>query len=106
MGTYKLGGNSFGLGYQKMSGDSAFPYVDGTDPYLVNFVQIGDFAEKDERSWQARYDFDLATVGIPGLTFMTRYLKGSQADVRGADSSADGERELTLSCSTSCRAVP
>ncbi|AGA73497.1 MULTISPECIES: OprD family porin [Pseudomonas] len=96
MGTYKLGGNSFGLGYQKMSGDSAFPYVDGTDPYLVNFVQIGDFAEKDERSWQARYDFDLATVGIPGLTFMTRYLKGSQADVRGADSSADGERELDV----------
>lgn len=96
MGTYKLGGHSFGLGYQKMSGDSAFPYVDGTDPYLVNFVQVGDFAEKDERSWQARYDFDLASVGIAGLTFMTRYLKGSQADVRSMDSSSDGERELDV----------
>jgi hypothetical protein len=94
MGTYKLQGHSFGVGYQKMSGDSAFPYVAGTDPYLVNFVQVGDFAEKDERSWQARYDFDLATVGIPGLTFMTRYLRGSQADVPGADS--DGERELDV----------
>jgi len=33
-------------------------------------------------------------VGIPGLTFMTRYLRGSGADVRGADSG--GERELDV----------
>ncbi|NQD91391.1 OprD family porin [Pseudomonas sp. CrR25] len=94
MGTYKLNGHSLGVGYQAMSGDSAFPYVAGADPYLVNFVQVGDFAEKDERSWQLRYDYDLAKVGIPGLTFMTRYLRGSGADVRGADSG--GERELDV----------
>ncbi|WP_413791488.1 MULTISPECIES: OprD family porin [unclassified Pseudomonas] len=94
LGTYKLKGHSLGLGYQKMSGDSAFPYVAGTDPYLVNFVQVGDFAEKDERSWQARYDFDLTSVGVPGLSFMTRYVRGSRADVAGAD--ADGERELDV----------
>lgn len=94
MGTYKLNGHSLGVGYQAMSGDSAFPYVAGADPYLVNFVQVGDFAEKDERSWQLRYDYDLAKVGIPGLTFMTRYLRGHGADVRGADSG--GERELDV----------
>ncbi|WP_395502946.1 OprD family porin [Ectopseudomonas mendocina] len=94
MGTYKLNGHSLGVGYQVMSGDTAFPYVGGADPYLVNFVQVGDFAEKDERSWQLRYDYDLAKVGIPGLTFMTRYLRGSGADVRGADSG--GERELDI----------
>lgn len=94
MGTYKLAGHSLGLGYQVMSGDSAFPYVAGADPYLVNFVQVGDFAEKDERSWQLRYDYDLAKVGIPGMTFMTRYLRGSGADVRSADGS--GERELDV----------
>ena len=77
-----------------MSGDSAFPYVAGADPYLVNFVQVGDFAEKDERSWQLRYDYDLAKVGIPGLAFMTRYLRGSGADVRGSD--GGGERELDV----------
>ncbi|WP_061239336.1 OprD family porin [Pseudomonas composti] len=94
MGTYKLNGHSLGVGYQVMSGDSAFPYVAGANPYLVNFVQVGDFAEKDERSWQLRYDYDLAKVGIPGLTFMTRYLRGSGADVRGAD--GGGERELDV----------
>ncbi len=38
---------SSSAGYQHMSGDSAFPYVDGSDPYLVNFVQINDFAGAD-----------------------------------------------------------
>lgn len=94
MGTYKAAGHSFGLGYQRMSGDSAFAYVNGTDPFLVNFVQVGDFAEKDERSWQARYDYDLAKLGVPGLTFMTRYTKGSGADVPGAD--GGGEREFDV----------
>jgi hypothetical protein len=94
MGTYTLGSHSFGLGYQTMSGNSAFPYVAGTDPYLVNFVQVGDFAEKNERSWQARYDVDLARLGVPGLTFMTRYLEGRDAEVARAQ--GDGEREFDV----------
>ena len=59
---------------KRMSGDTGFAYVNGSDAYLVNFVQINDFANKDERSWQARYDYNFAALGIPGLTFMTRYL--------------------------------
>jgi hypothetical protein len=58
--SYALSGHKFSAGYQHMSGDSAFPYVDGSDPYLVNFVQINDFAGAEERSWQARYDYDFA----------------------------------------------
>lgn len=92
MVTYALSGHSFGLGYQKMSGDTGFSYVDGTDPYLVNFVQIGNFASKDEKSWQARYDFNFASVGVPGLTFMTRYLTGDNID-RGANASEGKEWE-------------
>lgn len=39
MVTYSLSGHSFGLGYQKMSGDTGFAYVGGaTDPFLVNYV--------------------------------------------------------------------
>lgn len=94
LGTYKRAGHSFGLGYQKMSGSTAFPYVNGTDPYLVNFVQVGDFAETNERSWQARYDYDLGQLGIPGLNFMTRFVRGSQAELRGGQSG--GERELDV----------
>lgn len=79
--TYRVGGSSFGVGYQNMSGETGFAYLNGSNPYLTNFVQIGDFANKDERSWQARYDFDFAALGLPGLTFMTRYLQGDHVDL-------------------------
>ncbi|TBV12474.1 OprD family porin [Stutzerimonas kirkiae] len=93
MVTYSLSGHSFGLGYQKMSGDTGFAYVGGsTDPFLVNYVQINDFANKDEKSWQARYDFNFASVGIPGLTFMTRYLSGDNID-QGANAPEGKEWE-------------
>lgn len=95
MFTYTLGFQSFGLGYQKMSGDTGFAYVNGTDAYLVNFVQIGDFAFKDEKSWQARYDYNFAGMGIPGLTFMTRYINGSDVD-RGAALSEGKEWERDM----------
>jgi hypothetical protein len=78
MFTYSLAGHALGLAYQKMHGDDAFTYVDGATPYLTNFLQINDFAGPDERSWQLRYDFDFATVGVPGLKFMTRYVRGDQ----------------------------
>ena len=83
MFTYSLGGHAFGLGYQGMSGDTGYAYVNGTDAFLVNFVQIGDFANKDEKSWQARYDYNFAALGIPGLTFMTRYITGDNIDLGG-----------------------
>ena len=92
MVTYGLDGHSFGLGYQKMSGDTGFAYVSNTDPFLVNYVQISDFANKDEKSYQARYDFNFASIGIPGLTFMTRYLTGDNVD-RGRNVSEGREWE-------------
>jgi len=90
--TYGIQGHSLGLGYQKMSGDTGFAYINGTDPFLVNYVQIGDFANKDEKSWQARYDFNFASIGIPGLTFMTRYLTGDNVEL-GANRSEGKEWE-------------
>ena len=79
--TYSLQGHSLGLGYQSMTGETGFAYINGTDPFLVNYVQIGDFANRDEKSWQARYDYNFASIGIPGLTFMTRYLSGDNVDL-------------------------
>jgi hypothetical protein len=92
MVTYGLGGHAFGLGYQKMSGDTGFAYINGTDPFLVNYVQISDFGNKDEKSYQARYDFNFASIGVPGLTFMTRYLTGDNVD-RGRNLSEGKEWE-------------
>lgn len=93
--TYGLGSHKFGLGFQDMSGDTGFAYIDGSDPFLINFVQINDFANADERSWQARYDYNFASVGVPGLTFMTRYIRGDDAQVAGSDDrGGEWERDI------------
>ena len=81
--TYRLGAQGFTVGYQHLSGDTGFAYVAGADNALVNLVQINDFGNQDERSWQLRYDFDFAALGVPGLSLMTRYLSGDNVD-RGA----------------------
>ncbi|MBD9505137.1 outer membrane porin, OprD family, partial [Pseudomonas sp. PDM17] len=73
---YAQGGHILSAGWQRMSGDSSMPYLDGSNPYLANYVQVNDFANAQERSWQLRYDFDLRSVGVPGLSFMTRYVNG------------------------------
>ncbi|MDX1370571.1 OprD family porin [Pseudomonas sp.] len=78
--TYRLGGHGFTAGYQHLSGDTGFAYVAGADNALVNLVQINDFGNQDERSWQARYDYDFAGLGLPGLSLMTRYLSGDNVD--------------------------
>jgi len=85
MVTYSVSGHSFGLGYQKMSGDTGFAYAGAfTDQFLVNYVMIGvDYANADEKSWQARYDYNFAAMGIPGLTFMTRYVSGDNFGAGG-----------------------
>ncbi|TFW38169.1 OprD family outer membrane porin, partial [Pseudomonas fluorescens] len=31
-------------------------------------------------SWQARYDLNMATYGVPGLSFMTRYVYGDNIE--------------------------
>ncbi|RMH84250.1 OprD family porin [Pseudomonas sp. AOB-7] len=93
--SYGIGSHKFGLGFQDMSGDTGYAYIDGSDPYLVNFVQINDFANADERSWQARYDFSFANLGLPGLSFMTRYIKGSDAQIAGSDDTGgEWERDI------------
>jgi hypothetical protein len=94
--TYGLAGHSVGLGYQKMSGDTGYAYINGTDPFLVNYVQISDFANKDEKSWQARYDFNFASIGIPGLTFMTRYLTGDNVERADGSEGKEWERDMDI----------
>ncbi|WP_281688224.1 OprD family porin [Pseudomonas citronellolis] len=94
---YAIGASKFSVGWQQMDGDSAFPYIDGSNPYLVNFVQVGDFAETRERSWQLRHDFDFAVFGLPGLTLMNRYLKGDNAEINGrAGEGREWERDTDL----------
>lgn len=95
--TYGLGYNSFGLGFQNMSGDTGYAYIELTDPFLTNYVQIRDFAATDERSWQARYDYNFAGLGVPGLSLMTRYIRGSNIRMgSGVSSGKEWERDTDI----------
>lgn len=84
------GAHTVMLAYQRIDGDQPFDYLgDGDSIYLANSVLYSDFNSPNERSWQVRYDLDLAGFGVPGLSVMTRYLRGSnidnnQVDPRGA----------------------
>ena len=62
-----------------MYGDSAFPGYSPTSP-LGNEVPTFEFAYADERSWQVRYDYDFAALGVPGLVASARYITGDNVD--------------------------
>ena len=93
--TYKIGGHGFTGGYQTMSGDTGFAYVNGGDNMLINLLQINDFGNEDEKSWQVRYDYDFAALGVPGLTATVRYIEGDNVDA-GSFEGEDFERDLDL----------
>ncbi|OHC19805.1 OprD family porin [Pseudomonas sp. OTU750018] len=91
------GAHTFRLGYQKVSGDNAFPFLTETDPYIVNYLQILDFTRKDEKSWQARYDINFATYGVPGLNAFVRYVTGDGFDGAGGRDGKEWERDFDVS---------
>ena len=98
MVTYSFGFNKLGLGYQKMTGDTGYSYIQGTDPFLVNFVANREFGAKDEKSWQVRHDYNFAGVGVPGLTMFNRYVKGTGADLgAGKSEGREWERDFDIS---------
>jgi hypothetical protein len=94
--TYKIGGHGFTGGYQKMSGDTGFAYVAGGDNMLINLLQINDFGNEDEKSWQVRYDYDFAAMGIPGLSLMTRYVSGDNVNLSGGAEGEEWERDTDI----------
>ncbi|MCC6076232.1 OprD family porin [Pseudomonas sp. GCM10022188] len=96
MFTYALKAHKFGLGYQAMTGDTGYAFINGNNPFLVNYVQIGDFSNTDEQSWQVRYDYDFTSLGIPGLTFMTRYVSGDNFDLADGSEGKEWERNTEL----------
>lgn len=93
--TLGAGFHDFTVAYQRMSGDNGFVYADRAI-YLSNSVQVEDFNLQDERSWQARYDYDFAGAGIPGLTFMTRYVRGSNIADTASSRSTRWERDTDI----------
>lgn len=90
------GAHTLRLGYQRNNGDSPFPHLQDADSNVANVVQVLDFTRAGERSWQARYDYNFAALGVPGLTAFVRYLRGDGYQV-GNDEGREWERDLDVS---------
>lgn len=96
--SYSIDAHKFTLAYQRVSGDGGYAYgVDGGGTiFLANSIARSDFNAEDERSWQARYDLNFASFGVPGLTFMTRYAHGTGANVEGTNNGKEWERDIDV----------
>ncbi|TKD35748.1 OprD family outer membrane porin [Azotobacter chroococcum] len=106
MATYHWGPHAFILAWQRSIGGFEsldddgqpvthgydFDFGDGGDAnYLANAF-YSDFNRKDERSWQIGYELDFTDYGVPGLSWKSAYVHGSQIDTgRGGTAS---EREF------------
>ena len=102
---YTVEGHTFGGGYQVSNGSSDFPWLnqgDGSSNYTITDMQIQKFGRAGEKTWQARYSYDFAKVGLPGLTAGLVYLRGDNIDTVGANGRENGngnsewERDLTI----------
>ncbi|WP_434569632.1 OprD family porin [Pseudomonas sp. Z3-8] len=87
------------VAFQKINGDTPFDYIGvgghfgstnrgGDSIFLANSIQYSDFNAPNEKSAQIRYDIKMAEYGIPGLSFMTRYVKGWDIDGTKVDASS------------------
>jgi len=82
-----LNAHTLTLAFQKVNGDTPFDYIGvgknnrgGDSIFLANSIQYSDFNGPNEKSAQARYDLKMAEYGVPGLSFMTRYVYGKDID--------------------------
>ena len=92
--SYAIAGHSFGGGYQTLSGDAGLPYISGATVYSFSNAGIGKFIEEDEKTWMLNYGYNFAAVGVPGLTFATRYLSGN--DGKSGSTVKEWERDAEL----------
>ncbi|MFK0089391.1 OprD family porin [Pseudomonas sp. NPDC090755] len=84
---FTYGAHTLALSHQRNQGDDDFDYLRQSDSiFLDNSIQYSDFNAPKERSWMLRYDLDMASYGVPGLSFMTRYGRGSGIDYSDANS--------------------
>lgn len=98
LGLYTVAGHTFGAGYQISNGDSDFPWLnqgDGSSNSTTTDMQIQKFARAGERTWQVRYGYDFATIGVPGLTATSVYLKGNDISHPTGDKT-EWERDFTV----------
>ena len=84
MAGYTWKNHRFSTAYQQVFGDEPADWAGfgtmGPGISIANAVQYATFSEANEKSLQIRYDLDFSPYGIPGLSFMGRYLHGWDMD--------------------------
>ncbi|MGV6477289.1 OprD family porin [Azotobacter vinelandii] len=94
----KKGAHVFYLGLQRVTGDDRWLRVNSSaGSSVANDSYNGSFDNARERSWQVRYDYDFVTLGIPGLTLMNRYIKGTNVHTGNITNGEEWQRETQLS---------
>ncbi len=90
----KVKNQSFGLGYQQIMGESAYPLPDGFLPetYFINWNATG-FFKKNEKSYHLMYGYDFKNY-VPGLNAMVKYVYGH--DFKAANGQKNHETESNL----------
>lgn len=93
----KYGGNTFYVGLQKLTGDSAWMRVNGTSGgTLANDSYNSSYDNAREKSWQVRHDYNFVALGVPGLTLMNRYISGDNVHTGNITDGKEWGRESEL----------
>ncbi len=81
---YQYKNHTLSAGYQQVFGNEPFDWVGfstiGANIGILNAAQFATFSEAKEKSWQIKYETDFSPYGLPGLSFMGRYLYGWDID--------------------------
>lgn len=94
---YKFGGHRVSLGYMHSTGDTATPYISGTELMgMSELTMSSDFLNAKERTWQAIYDYDFAASGLPGLKSRLRYVRGDNIELAAFNAEERKEREFQM----------
>jgi hypothetical protein len=96
MFTLGVGAHKFSAGYQNLSGDGNFPVIAGSDPFSINLVTYYTFQQAETDAWQVRYDYDFASIGVPGLALMARYVNADNIEGATYDDGKAWERDTDL----------
>ncbi|MBV6659787.1 OprD family porin [Pseudomonas yamanorum] len=107
MFTYSLGGHSFMLGRQQVSGSGGFVYLNqgslpnegngGTSFYSFTDSMVSGFVRAGEKTSFGQYSYDFAAVGVPGLRASVAYLSGDDIkDAAGRAHQSEWERDMRV----------
>ncbi|WP_349573430.1 OprD family porin [Azotobacter salinestris] len=90
----KTGANTFTFAFQRLTGGDRWLRLNGAiASMLPNDVFTSSFDNAREESWQLRHDYNFAALGLPGLTFMSRYISGKNVHTATFSDGEEWSRE-------------